>query len=242
MRIALCDDDTIFLDKFDALVRRYISVCFDDIKIAKYTNGLKLLEHHKNDPFDVIFLDIDMPGINGFEIAGELNRIKKNCFFIFVTNHCELVYKCFDFQPFNFINKNDSDQLNKKLKKIVCQLSRSIKQQETLILEDRLLGRVAAALKDIVYVESCGHFVRYHIDDRSAAFQVRANIGALEERYRSSDFIRIHRRFLVNMRHILNVDTSNSSVRLKQGTELPLSRSLKQTVNESFTEYLRSIT
>lgn len=239
MRLALCDDNAVFLERFEDYVRKYFSEYFDDLMIYKYTNGVMLLNHHKIKPFDIIFLDIDMPKITGFEIASELKKVNVNSYFVFVTSHSEFVIKCFDFQPFNFIQKDSKDLVLKKLKKIAFQLAQTMRQEEKIVLEDRETGRIAVGLKDVIYIESSGHYVKYHIDKTNTIFQVRASISVLEEQYKSADFIRVQKKFLVNLKHILNIDVSNDAVILKQGIELPLSRSMKISVNEQFTQYLR---
>lgn len=125
------------------------------------------------------------------------------------------------------------------MKRIVVQLSQAIKQKETVVLDDPIIGRAVFEISDIMYIEGCGHFVRYHINNRSAIFQTRAKLGDLEEKYKDADFIRIQKKYLVNLRYVLNIDMSNNRVIMKQGEKLSLSRSIKKDVDKRFNEYLR---
>ena len=242
MRIAICDDNVAFLNKFEKIVKEYFSLYFDDYTIDEYTNGIVLLNHHQNTPFDIIFLDIDMPKVTGFEVANELKKVNKNCNFVFVTNHSEYVYECFDFQPFNYIEKDDIGFASKKMKRIVVQLSQAIKQKETVVLDDPITGRAVFEISDITYIESCGHFVNYHINNHNAVFRSRAKLKDLEEKYKAADFIRIQKKYLVNLRYVLDIDLSNNRVIMKQGEKLSLSRSIKKDVDKRFNEYLRMMT
>ena len=105
MNIAICDDNEYTL----SILEKYIEYGFkkytDDFKIRCFNNGILLLNEHKLSSFDVLFLDIDMPKISGFDIAKQLRNNFSRCFIIFITSHSNLVYKSFDFQPFNFIKK-----------------------------------------------------------------------------------------------------------------------------------------
>lgn len=241
MRIAICDDDRDFLEIFE----KYVKVSFEKYSVGfsiyKYTTGTVLLDRHKSAPFDLIFLDIDMPVINGFEVAEQLKKISPSSRFVFVTSHSELVFQSFDFQPFNFIQKGDKKDMLKKIEKVAFQLLREMKQNRKVILEDKNYGRYAVYLKDIKYIESSGHYVKYYIDKKEFPIKIRGSISELEEQYITADFIHIHRRYLVNLKHIFNVDVGNGVVILDQGEKLPLSRALKDPVNEQYTWYLRSM-
>ena len=241
MRIALCDDDRIFLELFEKYVKKCFDRFFTNVSIYKYTNGITLLDRHRNDPFDLIFLGIDMPQISGFEVAERFKITNPNSRFVFVTSHSELVFQSFDFQPFNFIQKGDRERMLAKIDKVAFQLMRELKQSKKIILEDKNYGRTAVYLKDIKYIESSGHYVKYYIDKKEFPIKLRGSISGLEEQYVTADFVHIHRRYIVNLKHIFNVDAGNGVVILKQGEQLPLSRTLKDIVSEQYSQYLRSM-
>ena len=106
MRIAVCDDNTVLLPKLKEIIYDSFSVYTDEFEILIYSSGTLLLNAHKQEPFQIIFLDIDMPKISGFDVAKTLRDDFSNCFIIFITSHSELVYESMDFQPFHFIRKN----------------------------------------------------------------------------------------------------------------------------------------
>lgn len=66
------------------------------------------------------------------------------------------------------------------------------------------------------------------------------NISDAESKYEEFDLIKIHKKYIVNLKHIFNIDKSNSLIIFKQGFELPISRNYKSKVDERLTEYLRN--
>lgn len=114
-----------------------------------------------------------------------------------------------------------------------------IRQNENLVLENKVQGRKSVRIRDILYIESDRHYIIYHISDRKQTFRVRGSIGRLQEQLHQYDFIRVHKQYLVNFRHIFNINRTNDTIVFKQGFELPMSRNRKADVNEKLTEYLK---
>ena len=94
-KIAICDDDKGELE----YVERIIEKSFDRKNVQSaykaYTSAKTLLEDNKQEPFDLVFLDLDMPGINGMETAENIGMQEGRTEIVFVTNHEELVYKAY---------------------------------------------------------------------------------------------------------------------------------------------------
>ena len=103
IRIAICDDNKSTLVQLEKYIDNGFRQYTTDISISSFDNGQLLLTANNREKFDVLFLDIDMPKITGFDIAKSLRKSFSNCFLIFISSHSDLVYKSFDFQPFNFI-------------------------------------------------------------------------------------------------------------------------------------------
>lgn len=241
IRIAICDDSSWSLDNIARNVHNSIKKYLTDFCVYKYHNGIILLNEHKKDPFDIVFLDIDMPNLSGFDIAKEFRCMKKNCFIIFVTNHSELVYESMDFQPFNFIRKNCEISLEDSIERIVKKLMHHMRQHEKIILESDLSGKVAVNICDIAYIESDKHYVIYNIVGRAQPIKIRDSLKACEEKYAEFDFIKIHKSFLVNLKYISSFDYSDDQITLGiVSKKLPLSKNYKKVVDERYTLYLRS--
>ncbi len=239
LRIAICDDNTAFLYSFKKMVEEEFSLRKVECSIQSYTSGKLMARHHSEKKFDVIFLDIDMPDQSGFEILKSFSDEEKEIILIFVTSHSELVYDSFLFRPLNFISKNGSSFIKTKLHLVTNQMMEVLKQERVIVLNDKTLGRYSVVLRRILYIESNRHNVIYHLDDLKTKITVRDTLQNLENEFKKFDFIKVHRKYLVNLKHIFNVDLTKEVVILKQGIHIPMSRGNKNIVDQALTNYLR---
>lgn len=241
IRIAVCDDNAFILQKLEAILSRIIINYDKNFKILKFTNGTLLLKEHRLELFDIIFLDIDMPKMSGFDVARSLRCECSHCFIIFVTSHSELVYESLDFQPFHFVRKNCAIPLDSSIPTVVKKLMKQMKQNDTVILEDDISGRSVVYIRDIIYIESDKHYVYYHIAHKELAIKMRSTMKECEELYCNFDFVRIHKKYLINFRYLAGINSKDNEVKLKViNKKLPMSKNLKESVDEKYTKYLRS--
>lgn len=237
MKIALCDDNKATLDFIyhsvkEALDRRNVNAA-----IVPYTNSKILLNAHAQNPYDVLFLDICMPETNGFDVAKEIRKKSKNTVIIFVTSKDELVYDSFEFMPFCFIRKDNINSIKQNIEKVVDRLCRHLKQSKSILL--KLNGRIKKVLlHDILYLKSDRHYVEYHLKDEEV-FRQRESMRDLENRLENFDFIKVHQRYLINLKYIKFVDKKREIVLLENGERLEMSRSYKAETDKKFTDYLR---
>lgn len=242
INIAVCDDNIVFLNNFNKIIDKCFRRFTEDFNISIVSNGTLLLAKHNEKPFDIIFLDIDMPNVTGFDVARTIRDKFSRCFIIFITNHSELVYESMDFQPFNFIRKNCGIPVEKSVEKIVNKLIRHMRQNEKILIEDDISGRNIVYLKDIIFIESEKHYVLYHVLGKDIPIKMRDNISICEKKYENYDFVRIHKRYLVNMRFLSNIDNKRNEVTLGDiHVRLPMSKNYKKMVDEKYTLFLRTL-
>ena len=105
IRVGICDDEPTFLEKLTEYIYDQFMQHGEDVCTDKFTSGSEFLDAHKSEPFDVVFLDIRMSDINGFDIALKIRSLSDNVYIIFITTENALVYESFCFQPFDFIPK-----------------------------------------------------------------------------------------------------------------------------------------
>ncbi len=85
MRIAVCDDVQVFLDLITGILIKEFKINSISCEIVAFKSCKEFLESHRNNNFDVVFLDIMMPEIGGFEAAKEIRKISEKTYVIFVT-------------------------------------------------------------------------------------------------------------------------------------------------------------
>lgn len=241
IRISVCDDNVAMLHKLVTIVTETFDSFDSEFRVLHFNNGAVMLNEHKRDPFDIIFLDIDMPKLNGFEVAKALRDEFSHCFIIFVTSHAELVYESMDFQPFHFIRKNCSISLENSVSNVAKKLMKHMKQNDKVILEDNISGRCAVYIRDIIYIESDKHYVYYNIAKKELPIKMRSTMKECEKAYNRYDFVRIHKKYLINLKYLGKFNSKDDEVLLKSiNKKLPMSKNLKGNVDEKYTIYLRS--
>ena len=184
---------------------------------------------------DVVFLDINMPGLDGLDLARLLTGFAEPPLVVFVTAHEDFAVQAFDLKAADYVLKPVRKERLAEAVRRVVEL-RAAAQRDTTAPRipvhepdpDHIpveLGGVTrfVPVDDITHVEAQGDYARLHTDRGSHL--VRIPLSTLEERWRSRGFVRIHRRHLVALRHIgeLRLDAGTVSV-VVGGEELQVSR------------------
>lgn len=240
IKIAVCDDDNIFLNKVAHIIERACVKDNVENQVSVYSKGNELLREHKAQKFDVIFLDIDMPEMSGFDVAKQLRVQFDRCQIIFVTSYSEFVFKSFDFQPFNFIQKS-SKTIISDIEQVISKLVRFLKQDKILYLKDKNENKVPVPIRDIIFIKSSGHYVYYNVRGKNELYRSRHTIRECADILANYDFVQTHRQYLVNLRYLEDVDGSNNEIKISDlNIRLVMSRNFKKDVKEKYLEYLRS--
>jgi len=233
IRGAVCDDEPAVLDHLYAHVSKEFKRQGADIHIEKFTSGRDFLSAHKAEPFDVVFLDIDMPEISGFEIA---ERIDKRTLIVFVTTHDELVYSSLKFQPFRFLRKTHlEDEMGEAVKAINEKLLK--RNAEHRIKFQTKENEIYVYADNIEYIEVYGHWLRVTLN-KGETIECYGSLSELEKQLVPVGFVRTYKSYLVNFKYIHSIE--KTQVTLDDGTEIPLSRYKAAEVRERFKDYLRS--
>lgn len=214
VKFAVCDDEQEIVDRISDKLRIYYP---DECEIKAYTDGTTLLSDCRWDCFDAIFLDIGMPGLNGMEVAKKIRENGLKVKIIFVTNKDQLANKGYIYDAFRFVRKSNLEQ---ELCEAAKSLSKFFSIQSEYLAFKTPEGEAILTTKDIMYFEGRGHFIYVVYNDES--IRICGTLQEYEERMKKHGFIRIHKSYLVNYRHIRYVTKNN--VVLDCGKELPLSR------------------
>ncbi len=212
-----------------AFADRSVSIEFDN-----YTDGEKListLSGHYH--YDVIFLDIEMPGVDGITLCRRIREIMPEVLVVFISNKEELVFQTFEVQPFRFIRKSEYDsQLNQLTDAIVKKLNES--NPQILKLREGGSGDVFSFdLKSVLYIEAQRKSCR--IVTSQGEQSVRCKLMEMEEYLPDGMFIKPHRSYLVNCKYICLI--GKSSITLTNGEEIALSRNKIHEVKQQFLDY-----
>lgn len=229
IKIALCDDEEsmVNLEK-DKLIEM---ASYESLDIKTYTDSKLFLEELKKEDFHIICLDIEMPNVNGMELAREIRAMGKESLLIFITNYENKVFQSLHYTPFRFIRKR---YLEKELEEAIFSAKEYIlKSRMVFTFEDKRI-KENIPLKDVLYLEVKGHFI--YINTINKQIKFRGTMKEMEEKFVKYDFIRPHISFLVNPAWIYIVE--EKQLVLENKSSIPLSRSKKEEVKQQFAEYL----
>ena len=222
LSILAVDDEAPSLDELSYLLRS--SALVGPVAVA--TNATDALLRVRDEQFDLVLLDIRMPGLDGLELARILARFAQPPTVVFVTAHEKHALEAFDVGADGYLLKPlDSERLEKVLRR-VAEREQGVDEvmgAETVPVESAGCMTIVSR-QEITWVEAAGDYVRLHLRD-GASHLLRSPISALEEQWTDRGFVRIHRSYLVSLHDIreFRTEASHTSVTVA-GRELPVSR------------------
>lgn len=233
LRIAVCDDDKDAVQIHKGIVedclRQYGSIG----EIAAYTSSDNLLYDITEDSFffDLILLDIEMPGSTGMETAEKIKPFLPNVKIIFITSHIEYAIDAFELSIFRYVPKNE---IEKRLPSAIRDAVKLIELEEGKTYTIRTNSRLEKIpCREIYYIERDGK--NAGIITAGGISKVRKSLQQVYEELGTEEFIYIDRSCIVNMIHIMQI--KDGMAVLKNGVSLPISRSHLQKVKEQINGY-----
>lgn len=216
-RILICDDDPAFLDAVDRQVRCFFEKRSITPSISRFTSPMTIPEAAL-EACDLAFFDIDfdMDDTNGIDAARRLRQVNSRALIFFVTNYIDYAPAGYEVQAFRYVLKRDMAQVLERY--LLQAMDQFAERQESLRLQGRD-GAVELPLEQITYIEVMDHSASVHT--RDAAYGLNTTLSSLENGLREHGFLRIHKSFLVNMRHIRKFRSRECL--LSEGTVLAVS-------------------
>lgn len=230
MKIAIVDDEKVYREDIKLAVA---SVFGDEnFEVSEFESGESLLASCELESCDILFLDIEMNGLNGFETAKLAKEKNENITLIFATSHDEMVFSSFSLAPFRFIRKS---HFNFELKSAITDAKEKVGMEKKLVMFETKTGTANFRISEIQYFEVYGHAVSVTTQD--GIFQIKSNLAMVEKQLASYGFIRCHKSYLVNTNHIFSINQAN--IQLLNKTEIPLSRHRSEEVKKAFLKFLK---
>ena len=232
LEIAVCDDESFYREKIQRLLEEYLAERSLEYRIQLFLSGEEFLKHCANRvKYDIVFMDINMEKVDGIQAAMQMRAFHSDTYLVLVTAFINYALEGYKVNAVRYIMKDTldtamtecMDAVMEKMK--IAQVSFSFMEGERKLYTDNIL-----------YVESRKHkSVFFYMEAEIVKYQIYEKLDWVEEKLSGFHFLRIHKSYLVNMKHIRKIN--NYTAFLDTGEELPVPRSRFRAAKETFVAY-----
>lgn len=248
IRAILIDDESNSLEMMEWLLKTYCP----QVKVeAMCDSGEKGIEAIRKLKPDVVFLDIEMPHMNGFDMLEQFDRL--NFDVVFCTAYDQFAIKAFRYSAVNYLLKPiDPDDLKETIRRLEEKRSSPAREQIELLIQNirqsnrQSLQRIAlttgdglffAETKDIIYCQAESNYTNIVLTG-GRKILVSKVLKEIDEILSGPDFYRIHNSYLINLNHIQKfVRGEGGYVIMDDGTSIGISRNRRQEFMEMFSRF-----
>lgn len=233
-RVAFCDDDVRTLNEVQALFDRYCRERGREISRTSFHSPVELLsEMERGARFDVLFLDILMPGQNGLEAAAEIRQYDTNVKIVFLTASPEFAVQSYTVKAYFYqLKPLRAEDFFEILDAVLAECRKE--RENSLILRcGGVITRIE--LKQLEFCEVIHRTLLFHL----SSGKVLESSGSLDELSRQlipcGCFLRVHRSYIVNMDYVQSI--SRRAVTMTCLTEIPIPRGKYNEIKDAFLAY-----
>ncbi|MFX3617981.1 MAG: LytR/AlgR family response regulator transcription factor [Sporolactobacillus sp.] len=233
MKIAICDDEKPQRDYLQTLVQKWSKRRRDKTESISFSSAESFLFAWDEDKtFDMLLLDIQMDHLNGMDLARKIRSCDQTLSIVFITGYSDYMDQGYEVAALHYLLKPVQE------KKLFSTLDRALVQAEKrpeILLVESAGQQLRLPQNEIDYIESLAHTLEIHTENQ--VITVHVSIDSIEKALNPVSFFRIHRSYLVGLRHIRQF--GKNELLLDDGTRLPISRRRYQAANQAFIRYYR---
>ena len=233
LRLAICDDDAKVVEQIRNIADQYFKDTQINSAVEIYQDGSQVLK--KAGGSDIFFLDIEMPGMSGIQVAQELRANNKRAKIIFVTGYEEYQSAAFQLHAFSYLIKPfTAEDIKRQLEEAIDYLDDA--QETSAIVFHTVDGDVHLSPEQISFIEYNSRKVEIHTAENTyvAVYTMKQIIEILEKH----PFVSSHQNYLINLMHVRRVTCVN--VTLDNGVELPMSQKRSSDFRRRYQQFLYS--
>ncbi len=228
-KIAVCDDEQdqteYILSILAAWGRQYGCNC--DVSVFDSAESF-LFDYEDHKTWDILLLDVEMKNMTGIELARRIRKDDSRTEIIFTTAHFEFAGEGYEVDALHYLVKPVSDA---KLMQVLDKAAQRLSVEPLSVVINCSGETLRLYESDILYVESFLHYILIHTKDNE--YRIKENLSAFAQKL-SDDFYRVHRSYLVSLKHITRISRTSVSV---GRIELPLSRGKYDDIHRAFIEH-----
>lgn len=229
-RIALVDDEKIFTDQIEEYIRQYQAENPAEFHVSVFHSSTEFIAGFKKE-YDLILLDVEMPELNGMELAHKIRETDEQVVLMFITNMAQYAIHGYSVGALDFVTKPINYYTFAM--KLTRALKRVPKKESTSVLLTMADGVKRIDIKQIYYLEVQNRLLHYHTEE--GEFVVRGSLQAAEERLSGHPFEKCNHWYLVNLMHVKEV---RKNIVVVGSHELEISRRNKTSFLKALTDYM----
>lgn len=235
MKIAICDDEIQFIDTVCPLLETWARQHDIHLSLFRFTNGDDLINAHRNECMDLIFLDIVMPLLNGIETAKELRHRDTSVPIIFLTSAKEFAVESYEVKAFQYLLK----PLDKvKLQRVMDDFLKTFLLSECSFTAQTADGFCKIPFSDISCLEAQNKHVLIYLTN-GKTMEIRERFSSCQETFSENDgFCSCHRSYIVNLNHVEQF--TKTTLLTSSGVTIPISRNKYAAFKEAYFRYMFS--
>ena len=230
LELVLCDDEKIYRNDLKHILSRELELSGIEYKITEFASGEELIASLIPADSQILFLDIEMPGINGIETAKKLRELQNHAQIVFVTSHPDFVFQGYEVRALNYILKPYVPE--KLLSVLHTALQELHVSADKYFIVEQSSGSIRVPLDTIRYFYSEKRLV--HLVTGTSTYTFYDKLSDLESRLPKS-FSRIHSRYLIHLKYLDQIAGNQATI---AGVSLPVSRAYKAPLSIAFANYL----
>lgn len=230
IKVAIVEDTKNERDVLVGMLNKYELNSKHKFLISVFESGIEFLANYTSD-FDIIFMDIGLPGLNGMETAKKLREMDKNVNLIFVTNMAQYAVKGYEVDALAFLIKPLTYYYFKMmLTKAINRVEINGKKGILIQTED---GMKKIITDELLYIEVYNHYLTYKTFEKD--YVIRQALSKVEKELLPLGFARCNNCYLVNLKYVKAIKTDSVVV---ENNELRMSRSRKNSFVTAFTNFI----
>lgn len=231
LKIAICDDEQNQIEYLSGVVSDWARKNRHIVEVKCYPSAKSFLfDYSEEKDFDILLLDIEMPEMNGVELAKTVRKENSTIQIVFITGYYEYFSDGFDVSALHYLIKPADER---KLLPVLDRAVSNLNYRQRAVLLTSPGGGVKVSLADICYVESENVHVAVHTT--SGVYHSRISLAKFAEQL-DETFIKVHRSYIVGLKYVKRI--SRTDITMLNGDIVPISRGMYDEVHSALIKYL----